>query len=236
MTPEQEKQEKTVKQEKQARPEKQEKPKADKRSKPAEDQPGKKEAKQAEKKPKEPHKVPRLLTKYKQVIGPALREKLGVRNIMQVPRLTKIVVNMGVGEAIQEAKVLDDAVADMRNITGQQPVITRSRKAISNFKLKKGQSVGCKVTLRGYRMFEFFDRLVSIALPRVRDFRGLLRRSFDGRGNYSIGIKEQIVFHEVDSDKISKILGMDITVCTNAGSDEHAQVFLEAMGMPFRKA
>jgi large subunit ribosomal protein L5 len=155
---------------------------------------------------------------------------------MQVPKLDKIVLNMGVGKAIQDAKLIDEAVMVLRDITGQKPVITRAKKAISNFKLRKAQAIGVKVTLRGNQMYEFFDRLVSIAIPRIRDFRGLSRKSFDGRGNYTLGVKEQIVFVEIDRDKISQISGMDICICTTAKTDELGLMLLEEMGMPFRKA
>jgi len=180
--------------------------------------------------------VPRLRERYFKEIVPALKSRLGLKNVMQVPRLEKIVVNMGVGGAIADAKVLDEAVMVLRDITGQKPVVTKAKKAISNFKLRQGNAIGAKVTLRSDRMYEFMDRLVSIAIPRIRDFRGLSRKSFDGHGNYSMGVQEQIVFIEVDRDKISKISGMDICICTTAASDELALQLLEAMGMPFRKS
>jgi large subunit ribosomal protein L5 len=155
---------------------------------------------------------------------------------MQVPKMEKIVINIGMGKAVSEPKLIDEAVMVLRNISGQQPVITRARKAISNFKLRENVAIGCKVTLRSEQMYEFFDRLVAIAIPRIRDFRGLSRKSFDGRGNYTFGIKEQIVFMEIDRDKISRIFGMDITICTTAKKDEECIALLESMGMPFRKS
>jgi large subunit ribosomal protein L5 len=173
--------------------------------------------------------------RYEKEIVPALQQRFGIKNVMQVPRLEKIVVNMGVGAATQEPKLLDEAVMCLRNISGQQPIITRSKNAISNFKLRKNVPIGCKVTLRGERMWEFIDRLISIAIPRIRDFRGVSRKAFDGRGNYTLGIKEQIVFMEIDRDKVTRISGMDICICTNAPTDELALGLLEEMGMPFRK-
>lgn len=174
--------------------------------------------------------------KYAEEVIPALQARFGFKNIMQVPKMQKIVINMGVGRAVGEPKLMDEAVTVLRNITGQQPVITRSRKAISNFKLREGVPIGCKVTLRSEQMYEFFERLVAIAIPRIRDFRGLSRKSFDGRGNYTFGIKEQIVFMEVDRDKVTHIAGMDVTICTDATMDEHCLALLEEMGMPFRKS
>jgi len=154
---------------------------------------------------------------------------------MQVPRLEKIVLNMGVGDAVADAKLLDEAVMCLRQISGQKPVVTRAKKAISNFKLRAGMPIGCKVTLRNANMYEFFDRLVAVAIPRIRDFRGLSRKSFDGFGNYTFGIKEQIVFLEIDRDKVSKISGLDICICTTAENDEQGLALLQEMGMPFRK-
>jgi large subunit ribosomal protein L5 len=165
---------------------------------------------------------------------PALMGERGYRNTNQVPRLTKIVLNMGVGEAKENAKTLDFAVADLTAISGQKPVITRAKKSIAAFKLREGMSVGVKVTLRGPRMFEFLDRLVNVALPRVRDFKGLSPKSFDGRGNYALGLKEQVIFPEVDYDKIDKIRGMDVIVCTTARTDEEARALLRHFGVPFR--
>jgi large subunit ribosomal protein L5 len=171
---------------------------------------------------------------FKEVV-PALKTKLGFKNVMQVPRLDKIVLNTGVGKAVQDAKLIDEAVMVMTGISGQKPVVTKAKKAISNFKLRKNLPIGVKVTLRGTRMYEFFDRLVSVTIPRIRDFKGLSRKSFDGHGNYTLGIKEQIVFAEVDRDKVTNITGMDICICTTAKTDEHGLGLLEAMGMPFRK-
>lgn len=179
--------------------------------------------------------IPRMLELYRKKAVPALQTRFGFANVMQVPRLQKIVLNMGVGKAVQDPKLIDEAVMVLRSITGQQPVITRAKKAISNFKLRANMPIGTKVTIRGERMYEFFDRLVSVAIPRIRDFRGLSRKSCDGRGNYTIGIKEQVVFLEIDRDKVSRVAGMDITICTTAKSNEHCLGLLEEMGMPFRK-
>jgi large subunit ribosomal protein L5 len=184
----------------------------------------------------EAKKMPRMRERYFKEIVPALKQKCGFSNIMQVPRLDKIVLNMGVGKAIQDAKLIDEAVMCLRDITGQKPVITRAKKAISNFKLRKAQAIGVKVTLRGNKMYEFFDRLVAIAIPRIRDFRGLSRKSFDGKGNYTLGIKEQIVFVEIDRDKITQVSGMDICINTTAKNAEMGLKLLEEMGMPFRKS
>lgn len=178
---------------------------------------------------------PRMREKYEKSVVPALMKRNGYANPMQVPKLDKVVINMGVGAATGDSKLIDEAVMCLREISGQKPVITRAKKAISNFKLRENMPIGCKVTLRGERMWEFFDRLVSITIPRVRDFRGLLRKSFDGFGNYTLGIKEQIVFMEIDRDKVSKISGMDICICTSAKTDEEGLALLEEMGMPFRK-
>ena len=180
-------------------------------------------------------KPSRMRERYIKQVVPALKQKMGFSNVMQVPRLEKIVLNMGVGRAVQDAKLIDEAVTVLRDISGQKPVVTRAKKAISNFKLRKGQAIGCKVTLRGNRMYEFFDRLVSVTIPRIRDFRGLSRKSFDGHGNYTLGVKEQIVFVEIDRDKITNVAGMDICICTTAKKDELALSLLEEMGMPFRK-
>ena len=177
----------------------------------------------------------RLLDKYENEIKKALMEKFHYSSIMQVPHLEKIVLNVGVGEAITNAKLLEEAVAELALITGQHPVITKAKKSIANYKLREGQAIGCKVTLRGIRMYEFYDRLVSIALPRVRDFRGVSKNSFDGRGSYTLGVKEQLIFPEIDYDKVSKIRGMDITVVTTARTDEEAFALLELLGMPFHK-
>ncbi len=168
-------------------------------------------------------------------VVPALKERLGRQNVNQVPRLEKIVVNMGVGAAVADIKQLDAAVEDLRVITGQQPAITRAKKSIAGFKIRAGMPIGAKVTLRGDRMWEFFDRLVAAAIPRVRDFRGLSTKSFDGRGNYSMGVTEQLIFPEVDYDKIDRVRGMDITFVTTAETDEDAKALLEAFGFPFKR-
>jgi large subunit ribosomal protein L5 len=177
----------------------------------------------------------RLQQTYRDTIAPKLKQDLGVANIMQVPKITKITVNMGVGEAVADRKVMDAAVADLTKITGQKPQITKSRKAIAAFKLRAGLAVGCMVTLRGDRMYEFLDRLISIAMPRIRDFRGVSARSFDGRGNYSLGIKEQIIFPEIQYDQIDQVRGMDITITTTASDNKQGRALLEAFNFPFRK-
>jgi large subunit ribosomal protein L5 len=173
--------------------------------------------------------------RYQEEIVPALVKNLNLDNIMQVPRLQKIVVNIGVGEALENAKALDAAVQDMTQITGQKPIITRARKSIANFKLREGRAIGVKVTLRGERMWSFLDRLMNVALPRVRDFRGISPDSFDGRGNYTLGLREQLVFPEVDYDKIDKVRGMEVSIVTSAGTDEEGRELLQLLGMPFRK-
>lgn len=178
--------------------------------------------------------APRMKEKYVNDIAPKLLKDFGYKSTMQIPRLKKIVVNMGVGEAVQDIKNLDAAVQDMTVITGQKPVIRRARKSISNFKLRSGMPVGCMVTLRDERMFEFLDRLLTFAIPRIRDFRGVPGRAFDGRGNYTLGLKEQIIFPEIDFDKIDQTRGMDITFVTTARKDEEAKALLSAFGMPFR--
>ena len=178
--------------------------------------------------------TPRLKEKYNKEIGPKLEKELDIDNINQVPRLEKIVLNMGVGAASGDAKLLEGAMADMRVISGQQPCITRARKSIAGFKVREGQAIGCKVTLRGNRMWEFLDRLLSTAIPRIRDFRGLSTTSFDGRGNYSMGITEQLIFPEVDYDKIDRTRGMDITVVTTAPDNEQAFALLKDLGFPFK--
>jgi large subunit ribosomal protein L5 len=178
--------------------------------------------------------VPRLKTTYQEKIAGALQTELGAKNPLQVPRLEKIVINMGLGEAIQNVKALDSAVQEIATITGQKPVVTRSRKAIANFKLRENMPIGAMVTLRGTRMYEFLDRLLSVALPRVRDFKGVSDKGFDGRGNYSLGISEQIIFPEIDIDKIDKVRGMTITIVTTARSDSEGKALLKAFGMPFR--
>lgn len=178
--------------------------------------------------------MPRLKDLYREQVMPTLQKELGYRNVMQVPRLEKIVVNVGMGEALQNAKALDAAVQDITTITGQQPIVTRARKSIASFKLREGNPVGVKVTLRGNRMWDFLDRLCNIALPRQRDFRGISPDSFDGRGNYSLGLREQLVFPEIDYDKIDKIRGMEITIVTTAETDEEGFHLLRLLGMPFR--
>ena len=177
----------------------------------------------------------RLREHYEKVVKPALTAKFGYKNVMAVPKLTKIVINMGVGEASQDRKKIEGAVDNLAAIAGQKPVVTRSRKAIANFKLRENQPVGCTVTLRKARMYEFLDRLVNIALPRVRDFRGLPPKAFDGAGNYNVGLKEQIVFPEINYDKVDKVRGMNITICTTARTDEEARALLEAFQLPFQK-
>jgi large subunit ribosomal protein L5 len=177
----------------------------------------------------------RLAEIYRDQIIPKLKADLGVANIMQVPKITKITVNMGVGEAVADRKVMDAAVADLTKITGQKPLVTKSRKAIASFKLRQGLAVGCMVTLRGDRMYEFLDRLINIAMPRIRDFRGVSPRSFDGRGNYSLGVKEQIIFPEIQYDQIDTIRGMDITITTTASDNKQGRALLEAFNFPFRK-
>ena len=178
--------------------------------------------------------TPRLKEKYKTEIVPKLEKELNISNINQVPRVTKIVVNMGVGAAASDSKVLDGAIADMRTITGQQPMVCRAKKSIAGFHIREGMAIGCKVTLRGDRMWEFMDRLLSTALPRVRDFRGINPKSFDGRGNYSLGITEQLIFPEIEYDKIDRTRGMDITVVTTAENDEQAYALLRDLGFPFK--
>jgi len=177
--------------------------------------------------------VPRLKEKYDNEVVKAMMEKFGYTNIMEVPKLEKIVLNMGVGEAKDNPKVLEGAVGDMQLITGQKPILTRAKKSIANFKLRENVAIGCKVTLRKQKMYEFADKLINVALPRVRDFRGVSDKAFDGRGNYSVGIKEQLIFPEVEYDKIDKIRGMDIIFVTTANTDEEARELLRFLGMPF---
>jgi large subunit ribosomal protein L5 len=177
----------------------------------------------------------RLAETYRSQIAPKLKADLGLENVMEVPKITKITINMGVGEAVADRKVMDAAVADLTKITGQKPQVTKSRKAIAAFKLRQGLAVGCMVTLRGDRMYEFLDRLISIAIPRIRDFRGVSPRSFDGRGNYSLGVKEQIIFPEIQYDQIDQIRGMDITITTTASDNKQGRALLEAFNFPFRK-
>ncbi len=177
----------------------------------------------------------RLQKQYREVIKPKLRTDLGLKSDMQVPRITKITVNMGVGEAVADKKIMDNAVGDLIKITGQKPLVTKARKSVATFKVRDGQAIGCKVTLRGARMYEFLDRLISIAMPRIRDFRGVSARSFDGRGNYNFGVKEQIIFPEIAYDQIDAIRGMDITITTTATDDKQGRALLEAFNFPFRK-
>lgn len=177
--------------------------------------------------------VPRLKEKYEKEVAPALMQKFGYKSSMQIPKLDKIVINIGVGEAKENAKALDAAAGDLSIITGQKPVITKAKKSIANFKIRQGMPIGCKVTLRGSRMYEFADRLMNIALPRVRDFRGISDKAFDGRGNYSLGIKEQLIFPEIDYDKVDKVRGMDIVFVTSAKTDEESRELLRLLGMPF---
>ena len=178
--------------------------------------------------------TPRLKEKYKAEIVPQLEKELEIANINQVPRVTKIVVNMGVGEAATDSKAIDGAVADLRAITGQQPLVTHARKSIATFHLRAGQAIGAKVTRRGDRMWEFLDRLIAVAIPRIRDFRGLSAKSFDGRGNYSMGVTEQLIFPEIDFDKIDRTRGMDITIVTTAPTDEEGKALLDAFHFPFK--
>jgi len=198
---------------------------------------------QAGKQPEAPaHRVadqrsgpPRLQHYYREQVVPRLRADLKIDNVMQVPRISKITVNMGVGEAVADKKVMDAALADLTKITGQKPLITKSRKAIASFKLRAGLPVGAKVTLRGTRMYEFLDRLINIAMPRIRDFRGVSPRAFDGQGNYTLGVKEQIIFPEIQYDQVDQIRGMDITITTTARDDRYGRALLEAFNFPFRK-
>jgi len=176
----------------------------------------------------------RLFERYKSEIQPEMMRRFGYKNVMQVPKIEKIVVNMGVGEGAHNPKALEAAMQDLALITGQKPMVTRARKSIAGFKLRQGMTIGCKVTLRRARMYEFLDRLINLALPRIRDFKGVNPRSFDGHGNYTLGVREQIIFPEVDYDKIDKIRGMDITICTTAETDEEARELLRLFGMPFR--
>jgi large subunit ribosomal protein L5 len=177
----------------------------------------------------------RLQEKYQTSVVPALVEKFNYSSVMQAPQLEKIVVNMGVGDAITNSKVLDDAVSEMTQITGQKPVVTKAKKSIANFKLREGMPIGCKVTLRGPRMFEFLDKLVSITLPRVRDFQGVSNKAFDGRGNFTLGVKEQLIFPEINYDKVNRVRGMDIVIVTTANTDLEAKELLQQLGMPFKK-
>jgi large subunit ribosomal protein L5 len=180
--------------------------------------------------------VPRLKVRYREEILPRLRHELGYANPMEVPRLQKVVINMGVGDALKDARMLEAATQDLAVIAGQRPVVTKARKSIAGFKLREGMSIGAKVTLRGDRMWEFVDRLITVAIPRIRDFRGLSRRSFDGHGNYTLGLTEQLIFPEVDYDKVVKVRGMDITVATTAQTDDEGRALLIALGFPFEGA
>ena len=179
--------------------------------------------------------APRFRTRYNEEIRASLQEELALPNLMMVPKLEKIVLNMGVGEAVGSAKLLEGALEDMTTIAGQKPVVTRAKKSIASFKLREGQAIGCKVTLRGDRMYEFFDRLVTLAIPRIRDFRGLSRKSFDGNGNYTFGVTEQLIFPEIDYDKVGATRGMDITIATTATTDDEGRALLSAFGFPFRR-
>ncbi len=177
----------------------------------------------------------RLKERYIEDIRPSLVEKFDYSTVMQAPKITKIVLNMGVGDAVENTKVLDDAVAELTQIAGQKPVVTRARKSIAGFKLREGMAIGCKVTLRGQRMYEFLDKLISIALPRVRDFQGVSPKAFDGRGNYTLGVKEQLIFPEIDYDKVNRVRGLDIVIVTTAETDVEAKELLSQFGMPFRR-
>lgn len=177
----------------------------------------------------------RLIEKYKEEVAPALSSQFGYRSSMAIPRVSKVVINMGVGDAIADAKVLDQAAGELATIAGQRPAITKARKSISNFKLREGMSIGCRVTLRGRRMFEFLDRLMNLALPRVRDFRGVSDKAFDGRGNYTLGIKDQLIFPEIDYNKVQKVKGMNVCIVTTAQTDAEARALLGGLGMPFRR-
>ena len=179
--------------------------------------------------------MPRLKETYRRVVVPALMEEFGYRNVMEVPRLVKIVVNVGMGEALQDAKALDNAVRDISTITGQRPIVTRAKKSIAGFKLREGMAIGVKVTLRGARMYDFLDRLCNVAFPRQRDFRGISPDSFDGRGNYTLGLREQLVWPEIDYDSIDKVRGMEISIVTTAKTDEEGRHLLQLLGMPFAR-
>ena len=182
------------------------------------------------------NKPPRLLDRYRSTIAPELTKQFGYKNALQAPRVTKVVVNMGVGAATDDAKHLDQALEELAQITGQRPMVTRAKKAVSNFKVKKDQAIGCKVTLRRKMMYEFLDRLLNVAMPRIRDFRGVRLGAFDQGGNYSLGISEQVIFSEIDPDKVSRVQGMDVTICTTAKSKEESLALLKALGMPFQEA
>ena len=206
----------------------------------AKEKKGQKEAAVPEKGPEQARhsakEKPRLRTKFEKEVAPALLKELELKNVMAVPRLHKIVVNMGVGEATQNAKVLDPAVAELGQITGQKPVVTKAKKSIAAFKVREGQPIGAMVTLRGDRMYEFLDRLINVVLPRVRDFRGVSTKSFDGRGNYTLGLRDQLIFPEIDYAKVDKLKGMNVTIVTTAKNDNEARALLRSFGMPFRAA
>ncbi len=178
--------------------------------------------------------IPRLKERYRAEIAPALQKEFNFANVMQIPTLTKIIVNMGVGDAAKDSKLIEGAIRDLATITGQRPIVTKARKSIANFKLREGMPIGAHVTLRGDRMWEFADRLLSISLPRVRDFRGLSPKQFDGKGNYTFGLTEQVVFPEIEQDKVDRVRGMDITIVTTASNDDEGRAFLRALGFPFR--
>lgn len=178
----------------------------------------------------------RLRDRYRNELAPTLKERFSYSNIMQVPKVEKVVINMGVGDAAQDSKALDAAMRDLATITGQKPAVARAKKSVANFKIREGMPIGCRVTLRGSRMYDFLDKLINVSLPRIRDFRGVSPRSFDGRGNYSLGIREQLIFPEINYDTIDKLRGMDITIVTSAESDEEALALLSGLGMPFRAA
>lgn len=178
--------------------------------------------------------LPRLKERYRETIAPALKSEFGFKNVMQIPTLTKVVVNMGVGEAAKDSKLIEGAIRDLQTITGQKPLVTKAKKSIANFKLREGMPIGAHVTLRGDRMWEFMDRLLSISLPRIRDFRGLSPKQFDGQGNYTFGITEQVVFPEIEQDKLDRVRGMDITIVTSAKNDDEGRALLRALGFPFK--
>ena len=209
--------------------------KPEKKKKGADGAPAAETAKPREAAPAVPAPPARLKKRYEAEVRPELMKEFGFKNPMQAPKLEKIVVNMGLGEAINNGKIIDASVEQLGSITGQKPVVTKSRKSIANFKLRQGQSIGAMVTLRGDRMYEFFDRLVSVALPRVRDFKGVSPKAFDGKGNYTLGLREQIIFPEINYDKVEKIKGMNITVVTTARNDEEGRALLRHLGMPFRQ-
>jgi len=232
--------EKDAKQDKGAKP--QRPPQGQKESRQQPGQKGRPEARDAAREPKEPKvarparpaPVPRLQTHYRDAVVKQMMEQFGYKTSMQVPRIDKIVLNMGVGESVADKKIMDNAVSDMAKIAGQRPTVTKARKSVAQFKIRVGYPIGCKVTLRGRRMYEFLDRLVSIAMPRIRDFRGISGRAFDGQGNYNMGVKEQIIFPEIEYDKIDAIRGMNITISTTARTDNEAKALLSAFRFPFR--